>query len=149
VINRCFNETWQFLPWVNEGATMGHQPIQFLPQEAANIDTARILVLRQSLGDQRCREVIEEVVYHLSDRLTQLEAAYIAEDAADVIAHGSRLASLSEQLGLSVFSRVARDLCRCVEANDPVASSAVAARLLRLGDESIFSVMLYADQSAL
>jgi hypothetical protein len=137
------------LPWVNEGATMGNQPIHFLPQETADIDTARILVLRQSLGDQRCREVIEEVVYHLSDRLTQLEAAYIAEDSAAVIAHGSRLASLGEQLGLAVFARVARDLCKCVEREDPIASDAVAARLLRLGDESIFSVMLYADQSAL
>lgn len=128
---------------------MLNQPIHFLPQEVADIDTARILVLRQSLGDQRCREVIEEVVYHLSDRLTQLEAAIEAGSDAEVVAHASRLASLSEQLGLVVFARVARDLCHCVEAGDPIASSAVAARLLRLGDDSIFSVMLYADQSAL
>lgn len=126
-----------------------HDPIQFLPQEAANIDTARILVLRQSVGDERCREIIEEVVYHLSERLTRLETALTDWDCATIVALASRLASLSEQVGLADFARVARDLCNCIEAEDPTAAAAVSARLLRLGDESILSVMLYADQAAL
>ncbi|WP_424933962.1 hypothetical protein [Amaricoccus macauensis] len=126
-----------------------HDPIQFLPQEVANIDTSRILVLRQSVGDERCREIIEEVVYHLSERLTKLETALHEWDGAEMRALASRLASLSEQVGLADFARVSRDLCQCIDAEDPIATGAVAARLLRLGDESILSVMLYADQAAL
>ena len=61
----------------------------------------------------------------------------------------SRLASLSEQVGLADFARVARDLAACLAAGDAIATAAVGARLMRLGEDSLFSVMLYADQSAL
>ena len=106
-------------------------------------------MLRQSLGDQRCREVVSEVVFHLTDRLGLLQAALDTGDEVEGQALASRLSSLSEQVGLSDFARVARDLCRCLEAGDGVATAAVAARLLRLAEESLFSVILYADQSAL
>ena len=109
----------------------------------------RILVLRQSLGDQRCREIVSEVVFHLTDRLGLLAQAMAAGDAAEALVLASRLASLSEQVGLSDFARVARDLGGCLAAGDPVATAAVEARLMRLGEDSLFSVLLYADQSAL
>ena len=62
----------------------------------------------------------------------------------------SRLASLSEQVGLADFARVARDLGdlpRRRRSRSPPPRS--AARLVRLGEDSLFSVILYADQSAL
>ena len=89
---------------------MGAQLYQFASHEDAVLDTTRIMVLRQSLGDQRCREVVEEVVFHLTDRLGLLQAALDAGDAAEAQALASRLASLSEQVGLADFARVARDL---------------------------------------
>ena len=75
----------------------------------------------------------------------QRHAQIIAE--AQVIAF--RLASLSEQVGLADFARVARDLGACLAVGDRIATGAVSARLLRLGEDSLFSVILYADQSAL
>ncbi len=117
--------------------------------EDTALDTSRIVLLRQSLGDQRCREVLEEVVFHLSDRLRLLEDALVSGDSSNVFALSARLAGLSEQVGLADFARVSRDLRKCVEAQDQVATAAVGARLVRLGEESLFSVMLYADQSAL
>ena len=72
-----------------------------------------------------------------------------AGNAAEAQVLASRLASLSEQVGLADFARVARDLGVCLAARDAVATAAVAARLMRLGEDSLFSVMLYADQSAL
>jgi hypothetical protein len=128
---------------------MGAELFHFAAHEDAELDTSRILVLRQSLGDRRCREVVEEVVFHLGDRLSLLEAALRAGDAAEALALASRLASLSEQVGLADFARVARDLGACLAAGDRIASGAVAARLMRLGEESLFSVILYADQTAL
>jgi hypothetical protein len=128
---------------------MGAELYQFAAHEDAELDTSRILVLRQSLGDQRCREVVEEVVFHLTDRLGQLKTALAAGDAAEAQVLASRLASLSEQVGLADFARVARDLGACLAAGDRIATGAVGARLVRLGEESLFSVMLYADQSAL
>ncbi len=128
---------------------MGAVIYQFDAQEDARLDTSRIRTLRQSLGDQRCREVVEEVVFHLSDRLALLQTALATGDIAGARTLGSRLASLSEQVGLADFSRVARDLVACLAAEDPTAVAAVGARLMRLGEDSLFSVILYADQSAL
>ena len=128
---------------------MGAELFQFAAHEGAELDTSRILVLRQSLGDQRCREVVEEVVFHLSDRLGLLQTALAAGDTAEAQVLALRLASLSEQVGLADFARVARDLGACLAAGDRIATGAVGARLMRLGEESLFSVILYADQSAL
>jgi uncharacterized protein YcaQ len=128
---------------------MGADFHEIVSHEDAVLDTARIMVLRQSLGDQRCREVVEEVVFHLSDRLGLLQAAISEGDTAHSQVLASRLAGLSEQVGLSDFARVSRDLCECLASDDDTAIAAVGARLIRLGEESLFSVVLYADQSAL
>lgn len=122
---------------------------QFASHETPKLDTTRIMILRQSLGDQRCREVVEEVVFHLTDRLSLLKAALHNGDAAEALGLVSRLASLSEQVGLADFARVSRDLGACLAGEDATATAAVGARLLRLGEESLYSVILYADQCAL
>jgi len=128
---------------------MGAELFEIAAHEDAVLDTARIMVLRQSLGDQRCREVVEEVVFHLSDRLGLLQTALCEGDAGQAQLLASRLAGLSEQVGLSDFARVSRDLCDCLTSEDATAVASVGARLIRLGEESLFSVVLYADQSAL
>jgi hypothetical protein len=117
--------------------------------EDARLDITRILVLRQSLGELRCREVVEEVVFHLTDRLGRLKAALDVDDGAEAQVLASRLASLGEQVGLADFARVARDLAACLAEEDATAAGAVGARLLRIGEDSVFSVILYADQSTL
>ncbi len=128
---------------------MGAELYQIASREDAELDTSRIMVLRQSLGDQRCREVVSEVVFHLTDRLGLLQTALEDGNTSDAQVLASRLASLSEQVGLSDFARVARDLDACLAAGDPISTGAVGARLMRLGEDSLFSVILYADQSAL
>jgi hypothetical protein len=128
---------------------MGAEIIRLAAHEDAVLDTRRIAVLRQSLGPQRCREIVEEVVYHLAERLSRLEKAIARADRAEAMRLAARCASLSEQVGLADFARVARDLCLCLEAADTTATAAVAARLIRLGEDSLFSVVSLADQSAL
>jgi hypothetical protein len=121
---------------------------QFAAHEDPVLDISRIAVLRQSLGEQRCREVVEEVVFHLTDRLSLLEKALEDGDGAEAERQASRLASLSEQVGLADFARVARDLAHCLVAEDPMATAAVAARLMRLGEDSLFTVIVHAEQTA-
>ena len=108
------------------------------------LDRSRIEVLRQSLGAERCREVVEEVVIHLTDRLSRLENALAKGDAAEAVRLATRLASLSEQVGLADFARVSRDLGACLDAGDAIATAAVAARLVRLGEDSLFGVIVLA-----
>ena len=128
---------------------MGAKLFRCAAQEDVVLDTTRIMVLRRSLGDQRTREVVEEVVFHLSDRMGLLREALEARDAAEAQTLAARLASLSEQVGLATFAQVARALAGCLANGDAVASAAVAARLARLAEDSLVSVLSYADQSAL
>lgn len=147
--NPPFSQADQSGRGVRRGVTMGAQVYQLAAHEAAVLDRSRIEVLRQSLGDARCREVVEEVVFHLTDRLTRLEAAMGDGNVAEAVRLAARLASLSEQVGLADFARVARDLGACLDAGDANATAAVAARLVRLGEDSLFSVIVLADQTAL
>lgn len=74
---------------------MGAELYQIASREDAELDTARIMVLRQSLGDQRCREVVSEVVFHLTDRLGLLQTALDTRNVSDAQVLASRLASRS------------------------------------------------------
>ena len=128
---------------------MGAQLVDFAAQETARLDGERIQVLRRSLGDQRCREVIGEVVFHLTDRMSMLGEALGRGDEVEAKALTSRLAGLAEQVGLSMFAQVARDLSACLRAEDPVAIAAVRARLERVAERSLCDVMRHADPAAI
>lgn len=128
---------------------MGAELYNIPAHEDAELDRSRIHLLRQSLGDQRCREVVSEVVFHLTDRLGLLQTALDDGDLGEAQSLASRLAGLSEQVGLSDFARVARDLVGCLAVGDEIATAAVSARLGRLGEDSLFSVIVFTDQSAL
>lgn len=128
---------------------MGAQLVDFAAEETAKLDGERIQVLRRSLGDQRCREIIAEVVFHLTDRMSMLGDALERGDRAEAKALTSRLAGLAEQVGLSMFAQVARDLSACLRAEDPVATAAVRARLARIAERSLCDVMRHADPAAI
>jgi hypothetical protein len=128
---------------------MGAELYTIPAHEDAELDRSRIQLLRQSLGDQRCREVVSEVVFHLTDRLGLLQGALGNADVTGARGLAQRLASLSEQVGLSDFSRVARDLAGCLAAGDAIATAAVSARLTRIGEDSLFSVIVFTDHTAL
>ena len=128
---------------------MGAELFSLPAHEDAELDTSRIHLLRASLGDQRCREVVEEVVFHLTDRLALLQAALERDAAGEAQTLALRLAGLSEQIGLADFARVARDLGGVLLRADEIAAAAVAARLIRLGEDSLCTVMTYADECAL
>jgi hypothetical protein len=128
---------------------MGAELYHCATHEGVVIDTTRITLLRKSLGDERTREIVDEVAFLLSDRMAMLAAALEQGELGDVRALSARLSAMSEQVGLETFARVARDLSACIDAGDTTAMAAVSARLARLAEESLFCVIHYADQSAL
>jgi hypothetical protein len=128
---------------------MGAELYTIPAHEDAELDRSRIQLLQQSLGDQRCREVVSEVVFHLTDRLGLLQEPLGNGDFTEARALAQRLATLSEQVGLSDFSRVARDLAACLAAGDANATAAVSARLTRIGEDSLFSVIAFTNHTAL
>lgn len=123
--------------------------IRWRGREAVVLDTVRITLLRRSLGDQRAREILEETAFHLTDRLALLAAARQAGNRAEARACATRIAAMGDQVGLASFARAARTLDACIAGGDPVAEAAVAARLERMAEELLYSLVTYAEQSAL
>ena len=118
-------------------------------KEQSVIDGDCIAILLRSLGEQRAREVIEEVVFHLMDRIGRLDSAIAAGDAVEACAIANRMAAMATQVGLVDLTRVARDLGLCLGRGDHVGAAAVSARLCRLADGSILYLLNHADRTAL
>lgn len=123
--------------------------LNIINKEKILFDPASIATLRRSRGEERAREIIEEVIFHLTDRLGLLNQAMTAGDRPLARALAGRLAAASEQVGLVGFARVARDLGACLARGDAAAAAAVAARLDRMADRSICRLLDHADRSAL
>lgn len=123
--------------------------LNIINKEKILFDPASIATLRRSRGEERAREIIEEVIFHLTDQLGLLNQAMTAGDRPLARALAGRLAAASEQVGLVGFARVARDLGACLARGDAAAAAAVAARLDRMADRSICRLLDHADRSAL
>ncbi len=123
--------------------------LNIMKKEQILFDPASIATLRRSRGEERAREIVEEVIFHLTDRLGLLSQAMNAGDRPLARALAGRLAAASEQVGLVGFARVARDLGACLARGDAAAAAAVAARLDRMADRAICRLLDHADRSAL
>ena len=104
-------------------------------------------LLHQTLGYKAGNEVIERVVYEVSERMCKLQQALYDGDLDRVAAIAARLDAISRQIGLLDFADVARDLQGCIARSDVTASFAVATRLIRLGESSMFQAVQFADMT--
>lgn len=107
--------------------------------ETALVDMESVRVLRQSLGEGKCAEVLEESVFQIADRLSRLEKSLHDEDLPEIYRHCLGLVGTAEQIGMVGVSYVARDLMNCIKIGNKTAINAVAARLIRIGEDSLFS----------
>ncbi|MEM6618311.1 MAG: hypothetical protein AAF631_03325 [Pseudomonadota bacterium] len=111
------------------------------PWEAATVAPEAVATLQQSLGTGPSRDVIERAAFEVTDGLCALDAALTAGQMGEVSRQASRLAAMSDNIGMVKFASVARDLGTALEAGDFNAIAAVSRRLHRLGEASIFTVV--------
>lgn len=110
-------------------------------QESAHLDVRAVRLLENALGRTRCREVMEETCYDLIDKLGAIESALHGRRIEEAMVLARDIAGLSAQIGLDDFSLAARNLAQCLPCPDRTAQSAVAARMLRLGETSLLSLL--------
>jgi len=115
--------------------------------EAPLVHCDAIETLQASLGQEPGRDVVERAVFEISDRLCKLELAFHAGDMEVVGRVSASLVCMSTQIGLLVFADVARGLAIAIGENQPVTAAALAWRLLRLGETSLFCAVELADRS--
>jgi hypothetical protein len=133
----------------NLGGGMKNNIVPLECGENPNINLEAIHVLQTSLGIEPSRDVIERAAFEISDRLFRLELALHDDNLALASRLAVSLIGVSAQIGLLAFSDVARDLSRCIARQDTIAIQAVSARLLRLGDTSLFTAVEFSDLSGL
>ncbi len=116
-------------------------------KEAPLVQTDAIATLQASLGVESGRDVVERAVFEISDRLCRLELALHDEDWKTVGKTAAGLVCMSTQIGLLVFAEVASALANTIANQDDVAATALAWRLLRVGEASLFCAVEQADRS--
>ena len=104
-------------------------------------------LLLQNPGPKASRDVIERAVFEISGRMSNLQEALSEGELGHVRTIALRLTAISRQIGLVEFSDVATDLVQCIGRNDITATYAVAARLIRLGESSLFRAVRFAGMT--
>lgn len=112
-----------------------------------DVQPEAILALQKEMGVKSSQEVIERAAFELSDRLWLLEQAFNAKDMPNVRSIALSLIATSRQMGLIEFSNVAQTLADCISCADSTATHAVAARLIRVGEMSLYYVVQFPERS--
>jgi len=114
-------------------------------REAAHIDSdmGRVLHFIHSSGVGGA--LIEEAIFRLTERLSLVEDRLAGSDFDPVRVAAEDIALRAGEIGLELLAAVARDLAGCAARRDPVATPAVAARLVRVGTDSIFGLACRID----
>lgn len=120
---------------------MADQGTQSTARESALIDTTALLALERNLGTERCREFVEETIFQITERLAKVEGSVTRRDFADAREHTISLIGLSARIGLIRMGMVASDLIEVLANQDENAANAVSSRLVRLGEESLYSLV--------
>jgi len=121
--------------------------LALVTSEVSAIDTDAIQALKRSVGEKRCRTVLDGMIYGITDGLCQVERAVQAKTYDALPESLPQLRVLSGQVGLVCMADVLGDLEQCVEDGDEVAIHAVTARLIRIGEDSLFNLIEFADRS--
>ena len=115
--------------------------------EAPLVQTDAIATLQASLGVESGRDVVERAVFEISDRLCKLELALHDDDMETVGKIAASLVCMSIQIGLLVFAEIASGLANEIGNQNHIAAAALAWRLLRVGESSLFCAVELADRS--
>lgn len=104
------------------------------------LDGGTVLMLRDTLGEAACADFLEDACFRMTEELAGLETPLSAGAAELVRERAGAVAALAGQVGLPLLARAAEALADCAGRGDRVAMRATGARLLRVGEESLFAL---------
>ena len=110
------------------------------PNEHVRLDQDRLEALYQELGDTNAEDVVCRAMEELAVRLSYAEKLARKREYEDLQKVVHSLVGISEQIGMNTLSRVAQDVCKCIDAGDHVALGATLSRLIRIGERSLNAI---------
>ena len=116
-------------------------------EEQVRLDSDRLAELYVQMGETGAQDVVCRAMEELAVRLAKINESYQSNRARELRKGAKGLIGIAEQIGMQRLAKVARDVCNCVDQNDPLALGATLARLQRTGDGSLTAVWDLQDLS--
>lgn len=113
---------------------------KLIQSEAVLLDPDRLDGLYAQLGTAGAEDIICRAMEELAIRMAQCERMYRQEKWKDLRKLARSLVAISDQIGMTLLSRVASDVTHAVDGRDVVATAATLSRLLRIGEKSLTQI---------
>ena len=120
--------------------------VTFATSEQSAIDTDQVQRLKRELGEKRCRTIVDGMIFEITDALCKIEVFAEKRAFAEMQVFLDRVREISNQLGLVCLTDVAADLSTAIAGDDQPAILAITARLIRLSEDSLFSLIEFTDR---
>ena len=109
-------------------------------KECVEIDQAQLFQQFNLQADRDRHDLIFDVVEDIARTLGREETQYLKTDYDNLRDSLDGVATLAQKFGIGHLSRVAQDVKLCVDGNDLVAVSSTFQRLIRVWEQSLFSI---------
>ena len=109
-------------------------------KECVEIDQAQLFQQFNMQADRDRHDLIFDVVEDVARTLGREETEYLKTDYDNLRDSLDGVATLAQKFGFGHLSRVAQDVILCVDGNDLVAVSSTFQRLIRVWEQSLFSI---------
>ena len=119
---------------------MVEQVVMLMQDERVRLAQDRLAELYAQLGESGAVDVICRAMEELAARLSHAARMYRQGHVADMRKSVRSMAAISEQIGMHMLARVARDVTGCIDAGDANALAATLARLMRIGERSLTEI---------
>lgn len=96
--------------------------------------------LYAQLGEAGAEDVVCRALEELAVRLSHTDRCWRRGRMGDLSKSARSLIAISDQIGMHMLSRVARDVANCAESGDAIALAATLSRLIRIGERSLSEV---------
>jgi hypothetical protein len=117
------------------------QVFQLMVAESGYVDFEIVGALKAATGDQRYSEIVEDVVFSLTEKLTTLMQNARIRDFTKAERQAAKIGVIARQIGLKGVAGVAAAAQDCAHRKDYTALSAVAVRLARMAERSLSSII--------
>lgn len=111
------------------------------PQEVITLDVGPVQKFRDALGDEPLGFWAEDAVEEMVVCLASVEAAWAAGEFRRLSIGVHKVIGLAERTGLQDVANIARVLTELLKEGDATSIAAVTARLTRVGEASLATLL--------
>lgn len=115
--------------------------------ESGYVDFEIVGALKASTGAMRYSEIVEDVVFSLTEKITALMNNARGREFEDAERQSAKIGVIARQIGLNGVASVAAAAQDCASRHEYTALSAVSVRLARMAERSLFSIIEFDAQA--